>query len=325
MTHTPDATVGPALSIVLPAPDRISAVLRTVAALAAQRNADRLELVIVARNVSDSIPAGLTAPFGWVRLVPRPEWTTMTDARAEGIREARAPVVALAEDHCFPDAGWAEALVRAHHEPWAAVGPVFVNANPLTLVSWANFGIEYGPWMAPMPAGPVDHLPGHNSAYKRDLLLEYGDRLESMLEAESVLHWDFRQRGLQVALEPAAATRHKNFSLLLPSLQLRLGGGRIFAASRSRDWPLARRLAYAALSPAIPLVRAWRTRQHLKRVPEARGRRGLMLLVVGLLAVDGFGECLGYLLGLGDQSRRLSEIEHDRDRFMAEVDHRASS
>ena len=61
--------------------------------------------------------------------------------------DAHAPIVALAEDHCFPEPGWADALIRAHQGPWAVVGPVVRNANPATIVSWCDFVIGYGPWM----------------------------------------------------------------------------------------------------------------------------------------------------------------------------------
>jgi Glycosyl transferase family 2 len=50
-------------------------------------------------------------------------------ARATGVRHASAPVVALTEDHAYPAPGWAEALINAHKEGWAAVGPVMANAN----------------------------------------------------------------------------------------------------------------------------------------------------------------------------------------------------
>src|SRR5437588_133855 len=82
----------------------------------------------------------------------------------------------------------AQALLAAHRGPWAAVGPVVRNANPSTSVSWADFLIGYGPWCDPAPAGDLDHLPGHNSSYKRAILLDYGSELEGLLEAESVLH-----------------------------------------------------------------------------------------------------------------------------------------
>jgi uncharacterized membrane protein YraQ (UPF0718 family) len=139
------------------------------------------------------------------------------------------------------------------------------------------------------------------------------------------MHWDLRQRGLQVAMEPSATTRHENFSRLIPSMQLRLCVGQLFAGSRARGWPIWRRLAFAAASPAIPVVRAWRTWHHLGRVPAARRRPGLLTVVVALLAIDGLGECLGYLFGAGDQSHRLSELAHNRPRFMTEIDRNATS
>ena len=313
----------PALSVILPAPDRLDTLLRTVRAIAAQDIATRIELVIVARHPAAGVPAEAAAPLRWVQVVPMPEWTTMTAARVRGVLRARAPIVALAEDHCFPSPGWARALLAAHHGPWAAVGPAFLNANPASILSWANLAIEYGPWLSPVVAGAVDHVPGHNSSYKRDVLLAYGERLEEMLEAESILHWDLRQRGSAVAMAPAATTRHENFSRLTPSFALRFGGGRLFAASRAAGWSWWRRAAYAVASPAIPIVRARRTYRHLRRVPDAHGRAGLRPLIFFLLAVDAIGECAGYLFGLGDQPRRLSEIEYDRPRFLNASDRRA--
>jgi len=96
-------------------------------------------------------------------------------------------VVAFTEDHSFPTPVWAEALIARHREPWAAVGPAFLNGNPQTLRSWTNLLIEYGPWLDPLEAGVRDHIPPHNSSYKRDLLLAYGDELQGLVEAS---RWD---------------------------------------------------------------------------------------------------------------------------------------
>jgi len=94
---------------------------------------------------------------------------------------ARARIVAFGEDHCFPEPGWADALLEAHQGPHAVVAPVFLNANPGSTVSWCDFLIGYGAWMAPVAGGLRPFPPGHNSSYKRDELLAYGDRLEEAL------------------------------------------------------------------------------------------------------------------------------------------------
>ena len=109
----------------------------------------------------------------------------MNRARVAGIRKARAPLVVLLEDHSFPAEGWAEALIRAHAGPWSAVGPAVGLANLHCMKAWANYLIQYSPWMKPAQSGVIDDLPGHNSSYKKELLLGYGDDLESMMSRSS--------------------------------------------------------------------------------------------------------------------------------------------
>jgi hypothetical protein len=233
------------------------------------------------------------------------------------VRAATAPVIAFTEDHCLPEPDWARALIDAHREPWAAVGPAFLNGNPESLTSWVNLLIEYGPWVSPVEAGRRDHIPPHNSSYKRKLLLEYGDRLEGMLEAETILQWDLRARGHELYLEPAAATRHFNISLPGVTIPLRLAVGRMFGAARVRDWPFVRRAVYAAASPLIPFVR------FIRLVPIARrcsGRRRIFPAVLppllAGLVLDGLGELLGYTLGGGESVARVTGFEYDRERNM---------
>lgn len=320
MSRPVERTQEPLLSVVLPVPDAMPQVFEVLEACGRQSLASRIEMVLVARDAAQPIPAELTSPFHACRVVPLPAWTSMTLARTVGVQAATAPIVALAEDHCFPAPGWAEALLRAHREPWAAVGPAFLNANPATRVSWANFAVEYGPWLHPVARGAAAHVPGHNASYKRDLLLAYGDDLEAMLEAESVLHWDLQRRGLQVAMEPDARVRHRNFSRWQPSIALRFCGGRLFAASRARGWPWWKRAVYAAGCPALPVIRTWRALRDLRRLDDTRPRRGLAPAIAGLLVFDALGEAAGYALGEGAASRQLGAIEFNRQRFMSARD-----
>ena len=311
----------PALSVVALAPDRFETVARTVSHLAAQDAAAQIELILVAPAAGLDVPASAVAPFAAWRVVRHEEWHSTSEARAGGIRQASAPIVVLVEDHCYPAPGWARALIDAHQEDWAGVGPVMLNANPGTLVSWANLVIEYGPWMtSPSRGESVDHIPGHNSSYKRDVLLAYGPQLGAMMEAESVLQWDLAARGHRFTIAPDARTRHKNFSRVLPSLALRFNGGRLFAANRARHWPGWRRLMFAAGSPLLPGLRTWRARRALQSLRDSRPRRGLLPLIFALLTVDAAGECAGYAAGGGQAMMRLTDLEFHRDRFLAAGD-----
>jgi hypothetical protein len=313
-----EATPVPALSVIVVTPDRFARLRHTMEHLREQSAAGELEIVVVAPSAASAeVDERELAGFFAYRMVETGATTSSAVRRAAGVRAASAPVIAFTEDHCLPEPGWARALIDAHRGPWAAVGPAFLNGNPESLTSWVNLLIEYGPWVSPVEAGPRDHIPPHNSSYKRDLLLAYGDQLDGLLEAETVLQWDLRSFGHELYLEPAARTRHYNISLPSPTVALRLAVGRMFGAARARGWPAARRAAYTAASPAIPLVRFARLVPIASRCSD--GRRifpQVLAPLFGGLLLDGLGEALGYALGGGDSVARVTRFEYDRELFM---------
>jgi hypothetical protein len=312
----------PELSVILVTPDRYETIRETIRYLRAQTVKDKLEIVIVAPSLHglDMNESELNE-FLSFRVVESGSVKLFTKAKAAGIHEARGPVIAFIEDHSFPDKSWAEALIKAHRQPWAAVGPVIRNANPGSLMSWINLSIEYGPWLDPTEAGTVDHLPGHNSSYKHVHLLDYGSELEAMLEAESILHWDLRSKGHQLRLEPAAKTYHLNVSSIVPSIKLRFNVGRLFGSTRSRNWSFLRRFLYVAGAPLIPLVRLFRLWRELHRPgrPQQLMPRILPMLAAALI-IDGFGEMVGYALGMGKSGQQISEMESHRYRHLNKRD-----
>jgi hypothetical protein len=305
----------PELSVIVITPDSCHTIARAVACLGAQSVADRLEVVIVAPSAEELEADDLQlAPFHSVQVVAVGEVWSVGEANAAGVRRARAPAVALVEEHSYPQPGWAEALIEAHLQPWAAVGPVVWNANGDSLVAWADFLIAYGPWMDPSHSGIRDFLPGHNSSYKRTLLLGYGPDLEGMLESEASLHLDLQAKGHQLYLEPAARITHLNFERLPVWTRAQYYAGRAFAAARSVHWPLPRRLLYALAGPLIPLVRLNRILGQLRGTgrPPLPFPAVLPALLCGL-AISAAGESAGYALGAGVAVQRLRDLEFHRD------------
>jgi hypothetical protein len=319
-------SAGPELSVILVTPDSYETLRRTVAWLRAQTARDAIELLIVAPSRAGlGLDEAELEAFHGFQVVEVGRVRSVAAGNAAGVRAARAPVVVFGEDHSYPQPEWAEALIAAHREPWAAVGPVVANANPRSAVSWADFLPGYGPWLDPTPGGEVTYLPGHNSSYKRDLLLELGDDLDPMLNAESVLHWELRARGHGLYLEPRAKTRHFNFSRLPIYLQATFLHARTFAAERARGgrWGTLRRVAYAGAWPLIPLVRLRRVFRDLGRAREHGVFPRVLPPVVLGLVVSALGEATGYLLGPGDAPERVSAFEFHRDRHVTRRDRAA--
>jgi hypothetical protein len=311
----------PLLSVILPTCDDYSTIRLTVRALSRQTIRDRIELVIVAPVDDPRVVKSEVASFAKVTVVNGGPLRTSNISRSAGIRAASAPIVVLSEDHSFPEPGWAEALVKAHESGCAAAGPVIRNSNPKSLTSWANILLEYAPWLDGAQQGEMSDLPGHNSAYNRDILLSYGDRLESVLEVEAVVQKDLIDNGHRMLLEPKAVTNHLNFSRLRSSLGLRFNAGKSFAGHRTMGWPAPKRLLYIAGGALIPLVRFVRIAKMLRRSPNYSWLfpRVLPSLCV-MLIVDGLGEVAGYIAGPGDSPRFLGDIEFNRVRFMNAAD-----
>jgi hypothetical protein len=79
-----------------------------------------------------------------------------------------------------------------------------LNANPATAVVGRTRDRLRA--MASRAGRRRDAHRGHNAFYKRAVLIEYGDALGSMMQAESVLHWD---RGARVRVPPSSQ-RHES-------------------------------------------------------------------------------------------------------------------
>lgn len=290
---------------------------RVVDALCHQTAIDRMEVIVVdlagPADPSLNIPAGINAQY-----IRRPDLDLWARARCVGLEVSTAPIVAFTEDHCFPAAGWAAALIEAHREPWAAIGYAFINANPQSYWSRASMVNDYGLWLHPAVPGAMTLMPGNNISYKREALRSYGDELEHLLTPDFNLQQRFISEGKPMCIAPAAISAHQNFNELIPLMRANYAYARLLAARRagSQRWSAVRRWVQALLTPAAaPLLGT------LRLLTSLRGRRALVPEVIKGLPVyfithawSSIGEALGYVVGEGSSERDLNrwEIAYER-------------
>jgi hypothetical protein len=303
----------PELAAIVVIPDTYDAVRRTMSCLKAQTAAKQMEVILVVPSLEqcDLDESELNCFHSW-QVVEIGAIKSIAHGFVAGIRKAHAPVVALTEDHSFPEAKWAQILIATHQQPWAAVGPSIKNGNPDTMISWADFYVSYSEWSHPVSSGLVRHLPGHNSSYKRDVLLAFGEQLDSLMQAESVLHRYLKAKAYQLWLESNTYTLHLNFTALAPWIKAQYHAGRQFAATWAQQWSWRRRCLFTIGSPGIPWLRLWRIQKHIHRTHTAGFFiRLLPTLLVGLL-VNGLGQMVGYAAGIGDSIEKVTENERHR-------------
>lgn len=299
--------------------------------LHAQTAKERLEIVLVAPSRGClGLKGSALEGFLQVRLIEVGEIRSRAGAMVRGIREASAPVVALLEDHCYPAPGWAAALIEAHRHPWGAVGFVIDNANPASIVSQAEHFISYGRWLELPDAGVVNDLPVHNNSYKRALIMDYGAKLEGLLEPRGSLRGSLpralQAKGHQLYFELAATASHLNVSHPWSWLRQRFCFGRLFAVARLQNdrWSTPWRVAYVGGAPLIPLMHLRYLLPELLRIRPASCLlpKLLALLIIGLIA-QAAGEAAGYSFGAGRALEVWNDFELNRIRYLRRADRSA--
>ena len=290
----------PQMSIIL-VTDAYQTIKEVIAHLREQSVRDRLEIVIVTPTGQPLVPEpGALEGFAQVRLVEVGSILPLGEPRAAGVRMATAPIVVIGETHSYPRPGWAEALIQAHTEPWAVVVPAFGNANPETPLSWAAFLRDYGRWVDGLPAREIDFVPPYNTATKRNVLLEFGGRLDRMVSQGDELGAALQAQGHRIYFQPAAKIDHANVCRPMAWLVQRFLTGRVLAAGRAQRWSPPRRMLYACGAPLIPVVVLLRL---LTSVRITKQNRRLPLgtlpaMVIGAIA-SAAGEMVTYAAGAG--------------------------
>lgn len=181
----------PALSVVVPTLDRPQSLRACLRALAAQTEADRIEVLV---EKGERGPAA---------------------ARNAGAAKARAPLLAFTDDDCEPQPGWAAALLARHaEEPGALLGGRTENGLPGNRYSSASQAITDAALAHHNggPGGPT-FFPSNNLAVPARAFAEVGGFDESVRRAGGEDR-DFCERwiesGRPLAEAPGAVVRHSH-------------------------------------------------------------------------------------------------------------------
>ena len=288
------------IAIVIPTRVGWPAMRRSVDAVVPQLAATGGQLIVVDASGRPPPAAALGDAVHWLSLPGRPSYAL----RQHGYRAARAPVVAITEDHCEPSATWlADVLVEHERAPHAAgIFGLVDNGSRDHLVDWALYAVGYLAWAPPAPA--AGGAPGHaNLSFKAwvfDALPPHGDQV---LEFRYVVA--LRAAGYVVLGTESTRVTHFQSAGLRATAQLMFHNGRAIAGLRRtrtepRDW--LRTLA-PGLVAAFRTLRTARTAQSKPDI-EPHVRRSLPIVAVLHLAHT-IGESVGYLGGAGRSGHRL--------------------
>ena len=314
----------PLISVIITSISGYESIRTTIEHLQKQTVADSLEVIVISPSLSltASEEEAFRHFYSYVWIETDLE-TGLYDAWVRAVHESQAPIVAFGENHAFPEPEWAEALIKAHKGPWAGVGSVIKNANPGSVNSWAQLYMTYGRWTGPVETGEAEDIPGHNSSYKRSILLEYGSELKYLLIRTNIMNMDLRARGHRLYMDKSAAVNHVNVSKT-SSIPIDLFyNGQLYTAALAhyQKWSFLKRIFHALLEPLIMLRYFQGTIHFLRR--DGRSEKlipaALPIIITGL-TFHFLGKLKGYVVGFGNAQEKINSYEFDRIKHLKRED-----
>jgi hypothetical protein len=310
----------PILSVVVVVGDCLDRLPGCLQSLAEQDIADQMEIVVIDAGRDRAQPTALNG-LANARIAAHSPDVCFGQLRAEGVMLCRAPIVAFLEEHCRAMPGWARAITKAFEGPWAAVGGEVHNGNPGIGVSNAVWLMNYERWLPPTFWRETRILPGHNTAYRRDVLLEQGDLLGGLLQSEPLLQWQLAQQGRRLLLDPAVKFAHINETQVSQIVKGYFWWNRHFGMMRAAlyRWSTLTKALRVLVAPAVPWVRLLRLlgaiiRRSPHLLPIA-ARMTPAILVAHSAAV--LGLTWGALFGSGGTEASFLDYELNGPRRMA--------
>lgn len=303
----------PDVTIVMVVGNRRTRAERALASVLAQPEVDQSELLLLDAGAPDAVPlAGSEHPI--VRTIRTNSTGTFGSLRAMAIRQARAPIVAFVEDHVEVGDNWLPSITRSFEGEWAAVGAEIHNANEQVGISPAIALINYGLWSPPMRGGEAKLLAGNNTAYRREVLVGYGDRLDELMLSDTVLQWLLAADGHRLLAEPSTYIKHLNPTTVRNAVTAEYFYHWAFAVLRARvfGWSVWKRARYILLSPAVPWIRFARLARHVWREFAGQGLLTVAwqsLLTLLFLHAAAAGQNIGLILGMRNADQRFTDFE----------------
>jgi hypothetical protein len=255
--------------------------------------------------------------IGW-----NPDVRTPLELAAAALRACAADVLLLTEDHCIPSRTWVRSMVAARRHDRAAVGGRVEIRPGASAVNWAFYFVDFFRYASPVREGPSPTLTVCNVAYDRERLEAVREVWSKRFE-EPAVHDALRARFGALWLTPDSEVAMRRTVSFGKAVRERYSFGRIFGHTRGERLSSGRRLLYAILAPALPMLLIGRMSGKALQSPRlARSfLRGLPPLIVMVLAWS-LGEWLGYVTGRPPRSLVLAEEARPADSSRESSDHR---
>lgn len=285
----------PEVTVVIGSNGAADAVERCLASLETQRAG--AEVIVCEPEAS---PAAVRERFSWARFVCRPG-ALVPELWTLGVEQASAPLVALTIAPMLAAPDWV-ATIRAQLERHDVVAGAIDPAPGLRMADSAEYLCRYAKDMRPFDPHPCTDLPGDNSAYRRDVLLQEREFYRDGFW-EPVVNGALAERGASLWHDPALLVRQGPSAGWRAFARQRLHHGRSHGRQRGATFGVFRNVVGVIGAPLVPALLTLR----IARIVAGRRReRARFVLALPAIALFNLAWAAGEAAGHADALRRAA-------------------
>jgi hypothetical protein len=318
----------PEISVVIVAGSNRRRGANALASVLRQAGIERAEVILI-DTALDRFPPLAGSAHPQVRVIQMGYEQHIGAMRIYAARVARAPLVAYLEEHALAMPGWLTGILAAFRQgEWAGVAGAVVPASPKPTVGTMVSMISFDGWTEEMVSRESDLMPGHNSAYRRDILLSLdnllslnnapaSDELEELAFIELNLQRRLRELGHKFYFDNRIKWIHLNEnrigSLFHDYFHWNVLFGQSRVQGRSSGYRVSRILTIPLILPVRVLKTLLQTRRRAGNDWTLYARMLPVALLVHSISMLGLG--VGYLGGLKNSWLHLTigELEVPRE------------
>ncbi len=247
------------ISVIIPSFNSSTTIQHCLKAVLSQNVGEEFEVVVVDSS-SDGTEKVIQESFPEVKLFHLKEKAIPGEARNIGAKQAKGDILAFTDSDCIPDESWLRGVVENFESGTQIVGGGVENGRPESLISRAEYYIEFREFSSNSPKREIRFLPSCNFSIQRAIFEQIGGFPDVRASEDALLAHQLTEKGFKIVFDPSVKVKHLNRNRWSPYLRNQYVLGK-YAAIVRRIMPMPGgffvKIPYAF--PILPWIRTART------------------------------------------------------------------
>jgi len=189
--------------------------------------------ILVVDSSSDQTAELIAKEFPTVKLIKVKERIFAGQARNIGVKESQGEIIACLDADCLAEEDWLQNIYDCHQgSSFKIIGGSLEPANKKSLISWAEYFLQFSEFFPQSPARVVRTIPMSNISYQRDIFIQYGQIPDIQTSQDTYFHWLLKEKGEKIYFSPQIKVKHQHREKLISFLQHQYHLGQGFTRGR---------------------------------------------------------------------------------------------